>query len=136
MTVNFPAIQPTACSYTPPRFPTTESVSKSGVRSYRIWGSERSDGTLDLAFENIDEAEAAAILSAFSSTKGFAEDLNLPSIVFKSITNTDLLAEFSQSDSGLKWYFINDEPPSIERVQGGKRYTTRVRLRAELRFSQ
>lgn len=135
MTVNFPAIQPTSCSYTPPRFPTTESVSKSGVRSYRIWANKRSDGLLDLAFENINESGAAAILEAFRETKGMAEDLNLPSIIFKSITNSDLLAEFSQSNSSLKWYFINEDPPVIERVQGGKRYTTRVRLRAELRFS-
>lgn len=135
MSINFPAIQPTACSYTPPRFPTTESVSKSGVRSYRIWANKRSDGLLDLAFENIDQSGAAAILGAFESAKGMVEDVSLPSVVFKSITNTELLAEFSQSGSSLKWYFINEDPPVIERVQGGKRYTTRVRLRAELRFS-
>lgn len=135
MTVNFPAIQPTACSYTPPRFPTTESVSKSGVRSYRIWGSKRSDGFLDLTFENKTQSETAAILGAFNDAKGMVEDLNLPGIIFNSITDASLLQEFSQSNSDLKWYFINEEPPSIERVQGGKRYTTRVRLRAELRFS-
>lgn len=134
MTVNFPAIQPTACSYTPPRFPVTESVSKSGVRSYRIWGNKRSDGFLDLTFENKTQSETAAILGAFNDAKGMVEDLNLPGIIFNSITDASLLQEFSQSGSGLKWYFINDEPPPVERVQGGRRYTTRVRLRAELRF--
>jgi hypothetical protein len=135
MTIDFPAIQPTECSYTPPRFPTTESVSRSGVRSYRIWANKRSDGFLDLRFENIDQVSAAAILNTFENAKGIVEDLALPSILFNSITNPSLLAEFSQSNSDLKWYFINDEPPIMERVQGGKRYTTRVRLRAELRFS-
>ena len=87
MTIDFPAIQPTECSYTPPRFPTTESVSRSGVRSYRIWANKRSDGFLDLRFENIDQVSAAAILNTFENAKGIVEDLALPSILFNSITN-------------------------------------------------
>lgn len=134
MTVNFPEIQPTTCSFTPPSFPITESSSQSGVRSYRIWSSKPSDGILDLGFENITEANADLILTAYIDAKGPVDQLLLPPIIFSGMTNPSLLEKFSQSASGLGWFFLNGEPPPMERVPG-RRLSTRVRLRAELRFS-
>jgi|694.fasta_scaffold10794_6 hypothetical protein len=133
MSVNFPAIQPTGCTFTPPEWAITESRSQSGVRSYRIWSSKPSDAVLDLSFENISEANALAIVQAHASARGPIEDLVLPAVLFFGISNQVFIDLFSQYGSGLSWHFVNKEPPVIERVPG-RRYTTRVRLRAELRF--
>ena len=134
MTVTFPSIEPTGCSFTPPEWAITESRSQSGVRSYRIWASKPSDALLDLSFENISEANALAIAQAHSSAKGTISSLVLPSILFSGITDQTFVNIFSQSGTGLSWHFVNGEPPVIERVPG-RRYSTRVRLRAELRFN-
>jgi hypothetical protein len=134
MMVDFPDIQPTSCSFTPPSFPITESRSQSGVRSYRIWAAKKSDGILDLGYENITQFNAGRILAAFNDAKGSIIELLLPPVIFNGITDPVLLSNFSQSGSGLSWFFVNDDPPVIERVPGG-RCSTRVRLRAELRFS-
>lgn len=133
MSVNFPEIHPTGCVFTPPEWAITESRSQSGVRSYRIWASRPSDAILDLTFENISQIDAFAILQAHASARGAIEDLILPSILFSGITDQGFANLFSQAGSGLSWHFVNGEPPAIERVPG-RRCTTRVRLRAELRF--
>jgi hypothetical protein len=133
MTVAFPEIQPTGCSFTPPEWAITESRSQSGIRSYRIWASKPSDALLDLSFENISEANAFAIVQAHALAKGAIDDLSLPPVLFFGIGDEKIINLFSQSENGLSWHFVNGEPPTIERVPG-RRYSTRVRLRAELRF--
>jgi hypothetical protein len=131
MTVNFPAVQPTACAFTPPEFPFTTSVSQSGVRSYRLWGNKASDALLDIEFRNISEANGAAILNAFKQAKGPIEPLTIPSIIFSGVSNSTLIAELSQA--GASWYFDRDNPPTVERVPG-RRVSVAVKLRTELRI--
>jgi hypothetical protein len=133
MTVNFPSIHPTTCSFTPPEWSITESRSQSGVRSYRIWANKPSDALLDLGFDNISETNAFAISQSYVDARGPIEDLILPSILFSGIGNTTFIDIFSQANSGLAWHFIVGEPPVVERVPG-RRYSVKVRLRAELRF--
>lgn len=133
MTTSFPSIHPTSCSFTPPEWSITESRSQSGVRSYRIWASKPSDALLDLGFDNISEANALAISQAYINAKGPIDDLSLPSILFSGINSTIFIGIFSQANSGLTWHFVTGEPPVVERVPG-RRYSVKVKLRAELRF--
>ena len=133
MTTSFPSIHPTSCSFTPPEWSITESRSQSGVRSYRIWANKPSDALLDLGFDNISEANALAISQAYINAKGPIDDLSLPSILFSGINSTTFVDIFSQANSGLTWHFVAGEPPVVERVPG-RRYSVKVKLRAELRF--
>jgi hypothetical protein len=133
MTVAFPPIQPTGCSFTPPTWSITESVAQSGVRSYRIWSSKPVDALLDLAYNNITESQAEAITQTYLDAKGPITDLSVPALVFSGITSTTFRNIFSQEGTGLLWYFAQGQPPVMERVPG-RRYSTRVSLRAELRF--
>lgn len=133
MTVDFPAIHPTSCSFTPPRWPITESVSQAGVRSYRVWANKPSDALLDLQFNNISEASAEAIMTAYTSSRSGLDDLSIPAIIFSGIQSQPFIDLLSQSETGLKWYFVYDNPPVVERVPG-RRYVIRVLIRAELRY--
>lgn len=134
MTVSFPSVHPTSCSFTPPEWSITESRSQSGIRSYRIWASKPSDALLDLGFENISESNAFAISQAYIDAKGPIDNLLLPPILFSGISSQSFVEIFSQQGSGLSWHFVVGEPPVVERIPG-RRYSVRVKLRAELRFS-
>lgn len=133
MTVNFPAIHPTSCSFTPPQWSITESVSQAGVRSYRVWSNRPSDATLDLQFNNISEASAEAIMAAYTSSRSGLDDLTLPPVVFSGMQSQSFKDLFSQYGTGLKWYFVYNNPPVAERIPG-RRYSIRVLIRAELRY--
>jgi hypothetical protein len=128
MTVQFPAIQPTAHEFGEPDFPVTEMRSQSGVRSVRQWGDRASDAPMTLTFANITQADYALIRAAHTAARGNVFDVTFPSIVTNGLTGVDLL----NPGPGLKWYFV--EPPDGSRVQGGKRVTCRCTFRAELRL--
>jgi hypothetical protein len=132
MTVQFPAIQPTAHEFTAPEWPVTQRRAQSGVRSVRQWGDKASDATMTLTFANVTQAAAAAITAAHDEARGMVEDVALPPIVLKSIDDPAALAMLSAPGPGLRWYFIG--PPQGSRVPGGRRLTVRVELRAELRM--
>ena len=132
MTVQFPAIQPTAHEFTAPEWPVTQRRAQSGVRSVRQWGDKASDGTMTLTFANITQAAAAAITAAHDAARGIVDDVLLPPIVFKAVDDPAALAMLSAPGPGLRWYFTG--PPQGSRVPGGKRMTMRVELRAELRL--
>jgi hypothetical protein len=132
MTVQFPAIQPTAHEFVQPEWPVTQRRAQSGVRSVRQWGSMASDGTVTFTFANITQAAAAAIIAAHDAARGIVDDVLLPPILFKNVDDPTALAMLSAPGPGLRWYFTG--PPQGSRVQGGKRVTVRVELRAELRL--
>jgi hypothetical protein len=134
MTVNFPAIQPTATSFVMPEWPTSETVSLSGVRSYRLWADKASGAILRLEFANISNANKWAIDTAHQAARGHLEDLSLPAIVFNGVIDAALLAFLQQPGAGTKWYFIKGSPPDGSRVPG-RRWTVKVDLRSELRLA-
>jgi hypothetical protein len=132
MTVNFPAVQPTACKFTPPQYPVTETRAQSGVRSYRLWGNLPSDAVLELQFTNISDFNAGAIVESYLAAKGPLEQVILPAIIFNGIEDETLLQILSQTST--QWFFVNQSAPTVERVPG-RRSSVSVQLRAELRIS-
>lgn len=134
MPVTFPSIEPTARSFSAPRWQTTTNVSQSGVTTRRLWGSRPSRAELVLRFGNIADTATSDILSAWHSAKGPTTDLTLPSVLFNgaSATLTNWL-NTSSTGAGMKWYFA-DEPPTVESVAPG-RSNVSVRLVAELTMS-
>jgi hypothetical protein len=132
MTILFPEVQPTDAQFIAPEVPTTESQSYAGVRSVRSWGSLAVDGGLDLQFDNITQADAAAIVRAHRLARSNVEDLELPAILFKNL-DPELLDEVAAIGGALRWYFIKGAPPKHVRAKGGRRMSLNVQLRAELR---
>ena len=128
MTVQFPAIQPTAHEFGEPSWPVTEMRSQSGVRSVRQWGDKASDAPMTLTFTNITQAAYDLIQAAHAAARGPMEDVQFPAVVGNALNDVDLL----NPGPGLKWYFAG--PPEGSRVKGGKRITCRCNFRAELRL--
>ena len=134
MTVQFPPIQPTADEFVGAQWPVTETRSQSGVRSVRLWGSAPSDAGMVLTFSNITQAHAGLIGAAYNAAKGPIDDVQFPDVVFKNLTDANLLAFMARSSgTGMKPYFVGG-PPQGSRVQGGSRVTLRVGFRFEVRL--
>lgn len=135
MSVNFPAIAPTSRSFVPPKWQSTKIKSQSGVSTTRIWGSKPSDGQLSLTFNNISTDVGALILSAYNEAKGAGDNLLLPSEVFAG--ESEIMMQWINSninEMGYKWFFDNENPPSMDAVAPGI-CSMRVNLLAELRLS-
>ena len=128
MTVQFPAIQPTAHDFGEPGWPVTERRAQSGVRSVRQWGDRASDAPMTLEFDNITQAAYALIKAAHTSARGPMDDVAFPAIVGKNLTGVDLF----NPGPGLRWYFAG--PPEGNRAKGGRRISCRCTFRAELRL--
>jgi hypothetical protein len=136
MAVAFPAIEPTEQpDFTMPEVPGSESVSVSGLRSYRQRGNQAVDAPLSLVFGNIPHDTAVLILACYA-TASWIEPLVIPPIVCNN-AGVNLSAVMATPAVGLSWYFQKGSPPTLQRVQGsgGRLSTVQVRLRAELRLS-
>jgi hypothetical protein len=134
MTVTFPTLEPTARSFTAPRWPTSGITSQSGVTTRRLWGSRPSQARLNLSFDNISDDNAGLIVAAYNSAKGAITELTLPNVLFNgaSAALTGWLNTTS-TGAGTKWFFA-EEPPTVDSVAPG-RSSVRVALVAELRLT-
>lgn len=135
MSVDFPAIAPTSRSFVPPKWQSTKIKSQSGVSTTRIWGSKPSDGQLSLTFNNISTDSGALILAAYNEAKGNGDNLILPDETFSG--ESEAMMQWMNAninEAGYKWFFDNENPPSIDGVAPGV-CSARVNLLAELRLS-
>lgn len=123
---DFPAITPTALSFTAPEFPVRANTSLSGVVSRRIFGNRGSRSTLSLSFDNVSDTVAAQFLTAWNTAKGTLNVLTVSSQTFTG-AGADLLSYISDGGDQLAWHFA--EAPQVQRVKPGLSSVT-VRLEA------
>jgi hypothetical protein len=135
MATAFPGIQPTSRSFVAPAWQTTTETSQSGVVTRRLWGSRPSRATLNLQFNNINDTNTSAILSAYNSAKGSVDSLTLPDIIFNGADSSlKLWLDSSATGAGLLWCFTEGSPPQVESIAPGLSNVS-VSLTAELRMS-
>jgi len=135
MATAFPGIQPTSRSFVAPAWQTTTETSQSGVITRRLWGSRPSRATLNLQFNNINDTNTSAILSAYNSAKGSVDSLTLPDIIFNGADSSlKLWLDSSATGAGLLWCFTEGSPPQVESIAPGLSNVS-VSLTAELRMS-
>lgn len=134
MSVSFPSIQPTSRRFTPPVWPISDSTSRNGVRSYRLWGSRPGNGVLNLGFNNITDVNTVAILDAYYAAKGPLTDLSLPDIIFKGASfELSNWMKLVPTGFGIYWYFASEGPPEVDSVAPNTS-NVQVQLTAELRL--
>lgn len=135
MATAFPGIQPTSRNFVAPAWQTTTETSQSGVVTRRLWGSRPSRATLNLQFNNINDTNTSAILSAYNSAKGSVDSLTLPDIIFNGADSSlKLWLDSSATGAGLLWCFTEGSPPQVESIAPGLSNVS-VSLTAELRMS-
>jgi len=126
---NFPSITPTGRNFKPGVYPQKSYRTLSGANYRRTFGTMPYGASLDLEFENITDANAAAIVEHYrtqtATNKRFKLSANATSGMAPSLKNyADGLAD------NLRWEYAG--PPEIRSVRPG-RSTLRVSLLGEIR---
>lgn len=113
MTTPFPALRPSTRSVQVGRYPVKSFTALNGTSITRLYGSKRSNSTLQLTFSGVKDADVQKILTAYDSSYGGFNDLTLPREIWTGFNNA--LANELQSD--YKWRF--NEAPTIETLFPG-----------------
>ncbi|NBS67480.1 hypothetical protein EBT31_01010 [bacterium] len=118
----FPNLTPSARSFTPGDWPVKQYKALSGAEVRIRYGNLRTESTLDLTFENITDANAAAFLNHYNETQGTFYTFGLAGAVFNGWSaGTAAL----NAPSGAAWRYA--EPPQVTSVYPG-RSTVQVKL--------
>lgn len=115
--IQFPSITPSSMNFDPPVFPVGVEKTVSGVTVRRRFGNRPTDGRLSVEFRNISNAICANILLIHLQSKGLAPILFDDSFFLGA--GPDLQAYLNcDAYQGLSWYFIEESPPRLSRVEG------------------
>lgn len=110
----FPSLQPTTRAYDGGDFPVRTYRAQSGAEARILYGSRRTGMTLDLAFENITDAQAEQFLDHYDETKGTYRTFTLPTAVLTGWSgNSDAI----DAATGNSWRY--DGAPSVASVRPG-----------------
>lgn len=118
----FPALVPSARSFTPGDFPTKQYKALSGAEIRIRYGDLRTDATMDLTFENISDSNAALFMSHYADRQGTFLTFALPANIFSGWKAASSLIN---SPPGSAWRY--DGPPQVTSVYPG-RSTVQVKL--------
>jgi hypothetical protein len=116
--VQFPDITPSSMDFVAPRFPVGSDTSLGGVSSRRKFGNRQYDGRLTVEFRNISNYLCAQVLLTCINSRGLAPIAFYESF-FRGAGDDLRLFLDGSAYPGLLWYFIEDSPPRINRVEGG-----------------
>lgn len=134
MPIPFPTISPSSRSFNPGDYPSTEFQSLNGTKTHLRYGNKRVNATLNLAFTNLSDQEAALILEnydavnsvydsvTFSSNNGVAgvsnETTLNPAISGQSNPASSLQTLIKQGGEGLLWRY--SQPPTVTSTFDGR----------------
>jgi len=108
----FPSIKPSARSYNPGRYPSTDFESLDGTKTHIRYGNKRVNATLSLGFSNITDAEAALILENYEDVNSTWDYVTFNrGFATAGVGSGTLSNYFKESGSGLKWRYSG--PPTV-----------------------
>lgn len=108
----FPAIKPSSRVWLPGAQPVQAFATLSGYESRIMLGSEPVGTSLQLSFQNLQEAVALSITDHYSNARGTFETFAMPAAVFAGMTNYG-----SVTPAGQVWRYAS--APSIAWVSPG-----------------
>jgi len=116
--VAFPALVPTRRQYSPGAYPQQQFVALNGATTTLRYGNRRYDAELNLAFQNITDANAAKILKIYEDTMVSDDWVTFTSSDVAGGAGSSLAAYIREvGGSGLRWRFA--DPPSVDSVKPG-----------------
>jgi hypothetical protein len=116
--IQFPDITPSSMDFTPPRFPVGVDTSLGGVTTRRRFGNRQYDGRLAVEFRNIANSICAETLLAHVQTGGLTSIIFYDSFFLGAGADLKPFLDCS-AYQGLSWYFVEESPPRINRIEGG-----------------
>lgn len=116
MAIPFPAIKPSARSFTAADYPVTAPEYARGIAYPRLRGNTAVNAQLQLSFNNITDAEAASILESYALSRSGFFPLSIPGDIVSGI-ELDALKIRVNLRGRLSWHFSS--PPKIDAVISG-----------------
>ena len=122
--ISFPALVPSARSYTPGVFPETQFQAQNGAVVRVRYGNQRTNSRLSLTFSNITDGDAAEVLQNYVQVM---EGDNYAQFTTDNVAagagsvvggeETGLVPFIRETNSALKWKYAS--PPSVTSVKPG-----------------
>jgi hypothetical protein len=112
----FPAQRPTSRDFSPGDWPVKQYNSQSGVEIRVLYGSQRTKMTLNLAYENITDAQADEFLTHYRETQGTYNTFLLPAAAKAGWTGN--ASAIDAAGYGNRWRY--NGPPQIKSVKPGR----------------
>lgn len=115
--ISFPALVPSARSYTPGVFPETQFQAQNGAVVRVRYGNQRTNSRLSLTFANITDANAAEVLQNYVDVMESDNYAQFTASNVAAGAGTGLAPYIRETNSALKWKY--ESPPSVQSVKPG-----------------
>ena len=117
--IQFPAIKPSARSFTPGTYPSTDFESLDGTKTHIRFGNRSVNATLSLSFSNISDGHVVDILGNYNNVNSDWDYVTFDELHgLQGIENVFLRIHVKEgSSSGLKWRYTG--PPTVTSTFNG-----------------
>jgi len=110
----YPTLNPASRTFSPGDYPIKRFQSQSGVETRILYGSRRTNMTLDLSYENITDTEAEYFSTHYDEVKGTYQTFTLPN---EARAGWSASASTIDVVSGAAWRY--SDAPTITAVRPG-----------------
>lgn len=110
----FPTLQPTGRNFDPGDYPIKTFRSQSGAEVRVLYGSQRTNMTLELSYDNITDTNAGLFITHFDEVKGTYQTFTVPSSVRSGWAGTSSTIDVTGSNA---WRYA--EAPRVTAVRPG-----------------
>jgi len=115
--IAFPNLKPSARSYSPGEFASTEFKALNGAITKLRYGNRRHNSTLSLTFANISDDNAVLILDHYSLITVTGDWASFSTASAAAGASESLVPWLAESVSGLRWRYAS--PPNVSSVKKG-----------------
>lgn len=110
----FPTLQPTGRNFDPGDYPIKSFRAQSGAETRILYGSQRTNMSLELSYENIADSNAGLFVTHFDEVQGTYQTFSVPSAVRSGWGGTSSTLDVTGANA---WRY--SEPPQITAVRPG-----------------
>lgn len=112
----FPTLEPTSRNFGAGDYPVKTFKAQSGAEVRILYGSKRTNMTIDLAYDNIPDTDAEDFVSHFDEVLGTYATFTLPTPLLAGWSGAP--AALTADGTGNQWRYA--EPPTITSVRPGR----------------
>lgn len=121
----FPTLEPTSREFAAGDYPVKTFKAQSGAEIRILYGSQRTNMSLNLSYDNISDAQAEQFLTHFDEMKGIYNTFLINNLTKAGWTGNK--AAIGAENSGNRWRYAS--APQVKAVRPG-RSSVRVELLA------
>lgn len=110
----FPTLQPTSRNFNPGDYPIKTFRSQSGAETRILYGSQRTNMSLELSYDNITDSNAGLFLTHFDEVQGTYQTFTVPSAVRSGWAGSSTALDVTGANA---WRYA--ESPQVTAVRPG-----------------